>query len=149
MASFLSTSDTNWFSGAAVTWFDTFKRPIVIHKEPIKVIKNNTTPQLFGYGQNGQTTSQQITYTPRSQTFDAVIKYKSAQELELLGDIKAYSPDQNLVTIIVDTDAKDYIMKEKTEKIVFDGRSFNTISNASLKYFFSYQYYEFTLREIT
>lgn len=149
MASFLSSADESWFAGAADTWFDTFKRSIVIHKEPLQTIKTTTSTQLFGYGQNGQTTTQEIEYTPRSQSFEAVIKYKSNQELELLGDIKAYAPDNNLVTIIVKTAARDYISKDKTEKIVLDGRSFNPISNGTLKYYFSTTYYEFTLQEIT
>lgn len=149
MASFLSANDESWFAGAADTWFDTFKRTITVHKEPIKTIKNNITTQLFGYGQNGQTTSQQIEYTPRSQTFEAVIKYKNNQDLDLLPDIKAYVKESNYVIIIVKSAARDYITKEKTEKIEFDSKSFNMISAGTLRYYFSTTYYEFVLQEIT
>jgi Fe-S cluster assembly iron-binding protein IscA len=51
--------------------------------------------------------------------------------------------------MIVDSAAKDYIAKEKTEKIVFDGKSFNVISSGTVKYFFTKQYYEFIIKEIT
>lgn len=149
MASFLSAADETWFANTADTWFDTFKRSIIVHKEPLKTIKNNTTTQLFGYGQNGQATSQQIEYTPRSQTFEAVIKYKNNQDLELLPDIKAYVKESNYVVIIVKSDARDYITKEKTEKIEFDNKSFNMVSAGTLKYYFSTTYYEFILQEIT
>lgn len=149
MASFLSASEEAWYAAQADTWFDTFKRPIVVHKEPVKTIKNNTTSQLFGYGQNGQTTSQEIEYTPRNQSFDAVIKYGSNQDLDIVGDIKAYVTSQNLVTIIVKPNTRDYINRDKTEKIVFDSKSYNTVSNGTLKSFFSAIYYEFILQEIT
>lgn len=149
MSSFLSASEEAWYAAQANTWFDTFKRQITVHKEPLKTIKNNTSPQLFGYSQNGQTTNQEIEYTPRSQSFYAVIKYGSDQDLDLLGDIKAYVTSQNLVSVIVDTSTRNYINKDKTEKIVFDEKSYNTISNGKLKSFFSAIYYEFILQEIT
>lgn len=149
MASFLSASEENWFAEQADIWFDTFKRNIVVHKEPIKNIKITNSNQLFGYGQAGQANSQQIEYTPRSQSFDAVIKYGSNQDLDIVGDIKAYVTSQNLVSIIVKPNAKEYINKDKTEKIVFDSKSYNTISNGALKSFFSAIYYEYILQEIT
>lgn len=149
MASFLSATEESWYADQADTWFDTFKRTIVVHKEPLQTIKTSTTPQLFGYGQAGQTTSQQIEYTPRSQSFEAVIKYGSNQDLDLAGDIKAYVTSQNFVSIIVKPTTRDYLNKDKTEKIVFDGKSFNTISNGTTKSFFSVIYYEFVLQEIT
>jgi len=149
MASFISANDEAWFSEAATEWFDTFKRIITVHKEPIKKIKNNIDTQLFGYGQNGQSTSQQIEYIPRSQDFYAVVKYNNNQDLNLIADINAYVASQNYVTMIVDSTARDYIVKEKTEKIVFDGKSFNVISNGTVKYYFTKQYYEFIIKEIT
>ena len=149
MASFISPNDEAWFSQAATQWFDTFKRIITVHKEPIKKIKNNTNTQLFGYGQQGQSNSQQIEYVPRSQDFYAVIKYNNNQDLNLLTDIQAYVASQNYATMIVESTTKDYIVKEKTEKIIIDNKSFNVISNGTLKYYFSKQYYEFILQEIT
>lgn len=149
MSSFISAGDEAWFSEMATQWFDTFKRQITIHKEPIKKIINNIDTQLFGYGQQGQTNSQQIEYIPRSENFNAVVKYGNNQDLNLLPDINSYVTAQNYVTMIVDYTARDYIIKEKTEKIVFDGKSFNVISNGTVKYFFSKEYYEFILKEVT
>jgi len=149
MASFISANDEAWFSEAATQWFDTFKRLITVHKEPIKKIKNNIDTQLFGYGQQGQASSQQIEYIPRSQDFYAVVKYANNQDLNLLVDIQSYVASQNYATMIVDSMARDYITKEKTEKIAFDGKSFNVISNGTAKYYFTKEYYEFIVKEIT
>jgi len=149
MASFISANDEAWFSEAATQWFDTFKRLITVHKEPIKKIKNNIDTQLFGYGQQGQANSQQVEYIPRSQDFYAVVKYGNNQDLNLLPDINSYVTAQNYATMIVDSTARDYIAKEKTEKIAFDNKSFNVISNGTLKYYFTKQYYEYIVKEIT
>ena len=86
---------------------------------------------------------------PRSENFYAVINYGNNQDLNLLPDINSYVAAQNYVTMIVDSTARDYITKEKTEKIAFDGKSFNVISNGTLKYYFTKQYYEFIINEIT
>lgn len=149
MADFLSSTDKKWFADSATAWFDTFKRQITIHKEPIKTIKNNINTQLVGYGQNGQTKSEQIQYTPRNQNFYAVIKYNNNQDLNLISDINAYVTSQNYTSIIVDSNARNYINKDKTEKITFDDKSFNVISKGTTKYYFLIEYYEYVLQEIT
>ena len=50
--SFLNSSDQSWFEEAADTWFETFKKSIVVNKEPIKNIVQNTTNQMLGYDEN-------------------------------------------------------------------------------------------------
>jgi hypothetical protein len=71
--SFLTSSDQSWYEEAIDTWFETFKKSIVVHKEPIKNIVQNTMNQMLGYQEDSNLVD--YTYTPRSQAFDAVIKY--------------------------------------------------------------------------
>ena len=92
--SFLSSSDRSWFEEAADTWFETFKKSITVNKEPIKNIVQNTTNQMLGYDENSNIVD--YTYTPRNQTFDAVIKYSTNENLQENPDIKLKFPDQQV-----------------------------------------------------
>ena len=128
--SFLSASDQSWYENAVDTWFETFKKQIVVHKEPIKNIIQNTTNQLLGYEENSNIVD--YTYTPRNETFDAVIKYNPTDNLEENPEIKIKFIDQ-LVQIYVKQDARDYISTDRTEKITLDNKIFN-ISSTFLNY---------------
>jgi hypothetical protein len=142
--SFLNSNDQAWFEEAVDTWFETFKKSIIVHKEPIKNIVQNTTNQLLGYEENSNISN--YTYTPRSQIFDAVIKYNPTENLEESPEIKIQFPHQ-VVMIYVKEAAKDYINTDITEKISFDGREFNKISTSIAKHYQNKTYYVYYLRE--
>jgi hypothetical protein len=142
--SFLSASDQSWYENAVDTWFETFKKQIVIHKEPIKNIVQNTTNQLLGYEENSNIVD--YTYTPRNQTFDAVIKYNPTDNLEENPEIKIKFIDQ-LVQIYVKEDARDYINTDRTEKITFDNKIFNIHSTSIAKHYQNATYYMYYLKE--
>jgi hypothetical protein len=142
--SFLSTSDQSWYENAVDTWFETFKKQIIVHKEPIKNIVQNTTNQLLGYEENSNIID--YTYTPRNATFDAVIKYNPTDNLEENPEIKIKFIDQ-LVQIYVKQDAKDYISKDRTEKITFDDKTFNIYSTSITKHYQAATYYMYYLKE--
>ena len=69
--SFLNNNDKTWYQDAVDTWFETFKKSITVNKQPIKNIVQNTTNQMLGYDENSNIVD--YTYTPRNQSFDAVI----------------------------------------------------------------------------
>jgi hypothetical protein len=142
--SFLNSNEKNWFADAADTWFETFKRSIIIHKEPIKNIVQNTTSQMVGYDESSNIVD--YSYTPRNQTFDAVIKYKSDDGLILDEETKLKFLDQS-VLIYVGEEAKDYINEDKTEKISFDGKDFNINSSSIVRNYFTKNYYIYFLKE--
>ena len=50
MASLISDTEKNNLTGIFGDIFDTFKRTIVIHKEPKRVVGTINTASLFGYG---------------------------------------------------------------------------------------------------
>jgi hypothetical protein len=144
--SFLSSSDQSWFGEAADTWFETFKKPIIVHKEPIKNIVQNTTNQILGYDENSNIID--YTYTPRNQSFYAVIKYNPTDNLALDKELNIKITDQP-VMIYVNTDAKNYIDKDITEKITFDGKDFNIYSSSIAKHYQNKTYYVYYLKETT
>lgn len=142
--SFLSSNDQSWYENAIDTWFETFKKTIVVNKEPIKVITQNTTNQMLGYEENSNIID--YTYTPRNQTFEAVIKYNDKENLEENKEIKIKFVDQ-LVEIYVKKDCADYINTDITENISFDGKIFNVYSTSIVKHYQNKTYYVFYLRE--
>ena len=142
--SFLSSSDQSWYEEAVDTWFETFKKSIVVHKEPIKNIIQNTMNQMLGYQEDSNLVD--YTYTPRSQTFDAVIKYNPTDNLEENTEIKLKFTDQP-VMLYVKSDAKNYIDTDTTLKISFDGKEFNLYSTSIAKQYQGKTYYVYYVKE--
>jgi hypothetical protein len=142
--SFLNSTDKTWFEDAADTWFETFKKTITVHKEPIKNIIQSTTNQMLGYQEDSNMID--YTYTPRNESFDAVVKYNPIDNLQENLEIKIKFIDQS-VEIYVKEDAKNYINTDKTEKITFDGKTFNLFSTSIVKNYFDNNYYVYYLKE--
>ena len=92
--SFIGAGDQTWYEDAADTWFETFKKSIIVNKEPIKNIVQSSPNQMLGYDENSNIVD--YTYTPRNQTFDAVIKYSTSENLQENPDIKLKFPDQQV-----------------------------------------------------
>lgn len=145
-SSFLSANDQTWYENAIDTWFETFKKSIIVHKEPIKNIVQSTTNQMLGYDENSNIID--YTYTPRSQSFYAVIKYNPTDNLTTDKEINIKLTDQP-VMIYVQNDAKKYIDTDKTEKITFDGKDFNVYSSSIAKHYQNKTYYVYYLKETT
>jgi hypothetical protein len=144
--SFLNSNDQTWYEDAIDTWFETFKKPIVVHKEPIKNIVQNTTNQILGYNEDSNIVD--YTYTPRNQSFYAVIKYNPTDNLTNDKEINIKITDQP-VMIYVQNDAKKYIDTDTTEKITFDGKDFNVYSSSIAKHYQNKTYYVYYLKETT
>ena len=145
MASLILSSEIAAYKQAINDHFDTFKRSITVHKQPIKNILQNTTNQLLGYEENSNVVD--YTYTPRNQSFDAIINYNLAKEnLQIDNEIKLKFPNQ-IVEIKVKENAKNYINQDITEKITFDNKTFNLISADVIKNYQGLIYYVFYLKE--
>ena len=77
MASLISDTEKNNLTGIFGDIFDTFKRTIVIHKEPKRVVGTINTASLFGYGDPAE--SVNYTYVPQSGVYSATIRYNLDQ----------------------------------------------------------------------
>jgi len=142
--SFLSAGDENWYENALDTWFETFKKIIIVNKEPIKNIVQNTQNQMLGYEETSNIID--YSYTPRNQSFDAVIKYNPMDNLKEDLEIKIKFTNQP-VEIYVKEDAKNYIDTDKTENISFDGKIFNIFSTSITKHYQNNTLYVYYLKE--
>ena len=130
MPSLISETEKNNLTGIFNDIFDTFKREIVVHKEPKRVVGTINTASLFGYGDPAD--SVNYTYIPQSGVYSATVRYNLDQTQDTLGDIPSYVSEGG-VFIKVQKPAKDYINKGKTEKITFDNKSFKVVSEDANK----------------
>lgn len=145
MGSLILSSEIAAFQQAVNDHFDTFKREITVHKEPIKNIVQTTTNQMLGYQEDSNIVD--YTYTPRSQNFYAIIKYNiKGENLPIDNELKLRFPDQ-FVEIKVQEDAKNYINQDKTEKVTFDNKAFNIVSSSVVKNYLGLSYYVYYLKE--
>jgi len=142
MPSLISNTEKNNLTGIFNDIFDTFKRQIVVHKEPKRVVSSINTAAIFGYGD--PSSSVNYTYVPQSGIYDATIRYNLDQTQETLGDIPQYVSEGG-VYIKVQQEARDYINKGKTEKVTFDGKSFKVISEDANKSFLNSKFYVYKL----
>ena len=142
MPSLISETEKNNLTGIFNDIFDTFKRDIVVHKEPKKVISQINTSSLFGYGDPAS--SVNYTYQPVSGVFQATIRYNLEQETERLGDIPS-QVSVGGVFIKVQETARDFINKGKTEKVTFDNKSFKVISEDANKSFLNSKFFVYKL----
>ena len=73
MATLLSSAEISGITGIFGDIFDTFKRDVVIFKEPKKVISSINTENIFGYGEPSNAVN--YSYVPQSGTYPAKIRY--------------------------------------------------------------------------
>jgi len=143
MPSLLSDIEITNATGVMGDLFDTFSRPIIVYKEPKKIINQVATNSLPGYG--AAAIKQNITYIPVSGSFPAKVKYNPKQELELLPELKS-RVSKGVVKIRVERNARDFIVNNgKTEKIIIDNKSYNVVTDDTVKRFLTSEYFVFFL----
>ena len=147
MADLLSATDKLFFQNVLGDIFDTFKREIIVHKEPKKKIINPAVELYAGYAETSR--PDNIEYILESETFSALVSYA-----DNLGQTKNKSIDEintkvqkGTLRIKVQQEASDYILNGRTENVEIDGKKFNVITQDSIKYFFGLRWFVFYLEE--
>lgn len=147
MADLLTSTDKQFFQNVLGDIFDTFKRDILVHKEPKKKIINPAVELYAGYAESSR--PDNIEYVLESKSFSALVSYA-----DNLGQTKSKSVDEinakvqtGTLRIKVQQEARDYIRSGRTENIEIDGKKFNVITKDSVKYFFGLRWYVFYLEE--
>lgn len=145
MASLISAEEINNFHQAINDHFDTFKRLITVHKTPVKrIIISTANPQIVGY--QTDSVEEQIEYVSQSENFYAIVKYEDSNNQDLVEQIQIKTKNP-IISIKVKSDARNYMLNGKTEKITFDDKSFNVVSADIVKNYQGLKYYLFYLEE--
>lgn len=144
MPSLVTDNEITVFTGDFKNLFDTFKRQIIVHKEPKKVVTSLSTTLYAGYRPQNQTKTE---YIPQTGIYDAMISYKDDAESENWNDVKL-SYIQGDARIKVENPAYQFIEAGgKTEAIEFDGMKFNLTSSPAVKNFFGFKLYVYHLEK--
>jgi hypothetical protein len=149
MANLLSQSQISSFTGIFGDHFDTFAdhNEIVVFKEPIKNIvfaTPNTSPGYPNYN-NENLSENQVTYTPVSGVYNAIVRHKKNNKFEFLPETRAVFFDGD-IAIKVKQDARDYILQGRTENITINGRKYTISSDEWVQNFLGLKYYYFGLK---
>ena len=144
MASLISDSVKAEFANVLGDHFDTFKRTITVHREPVKSVSNVQNNALHGYGDAAD--NGNITYITQKQEFDALVSYGNQQTENSteVGTLEA-----GTVKIKVKQDAADYIKGGKVEKIEVDGQTFNKVTDDKVQNYLGAVFYIFYLKATT
>jgi len=141
MASLIPEEERPLFAQTLVNHFDTFKRSITVHKEPIKSIGSTSNVPFAGYGEDAE--EENVTYIPQKKDFEAIVTYANEQT-EVSTQVGIY--DKGTVRIKVQEEAATYINNGITERIDIDGRSFNKVTDSKIQNYLGTMFYIFYLQ---
>ena len=142
MASLITSEEKAILTGTFQDVFDTFKREIIIYKEPKETISDISESLIFGYEDSNSTN---YTYTPVSGSFYGTVRYNDLQEED-------FQPTMNMdiskgvVRIKVQKEAKDFIEEGKTDRIEVDDKTFDIISDVAVKRFLDSEFFVYYLQ---
>lgn len=153
MSSLVSNNEKNTTNQIFESIFDTWSRPIIIHKEPLKTqILPENSESIFGFGQTQS--SELFTFTPVTGVFPAMIKYQSKFGSKGVDDLfqtelNTYISDAP-VSIKVRKDCSDFILDNKTERIEVDGLSYILkVATPNPQIFWNTEYFIYDLERKT
>jgi hypothetical protein len=143
--SFISPTVAASFSKDYDDFFVYFSRPFVVHKEPIKVLESIQSPTMYGYGSSSD--SANYTYIPVNATFDGRIYYNNAKDIDAVNSDLKLVFARGDVTLKVKQNARDYIANGRTIKLEFDGKTWNVITEDTVKKYLNNTYYVYGLEQ--
>ena len=145
MASLITSGEAAALTGIFNDIFDTFKREIVVWKEPIKTVA--TVDDSFMYGYDIPSNVVNYTNSAVSGVFDAVVKYNDQMSKGYDPDLGSYLPEGK-VRIKVKPATMRFIESGHTERIDFDEKSFDIKSMKTPKKFLGNEYYVYHLETV-
>lgn len=144
MAGYLTNININTCTGAYEKHWQTFKKQIIILKEPTKTIvtSNTNNSPIFGYTEESQPETS-FTYTTVTGVYDAQVTVDLNQKTVELEEAKNMV-GQGRVRIKVKQDCRDFIEDgRKTEAIQYGGQTYNAITFDGLQDFFGLKFFTY------
>lgn len=147
MASLLTSTEIASVTGAIGDSFDTFKKEIVVFKEPIRTVSDLNVSFLYGYEKEYKQNTN-YTYTPVSGVYDAlVISNANPATDAFIDEAKIEVPD-NEIKIKVEKPARDFIKNGmKNERVVIDNRDYYINGSDKKVNILTKDYYVFKLTD--
>jgi hypothetical protein len=143
MASLISDSEKGNLVNIFQDIFDTFKREVIVYKEPVQIVQQINLENIFGYGPASNQTNYE--YTPVFKKINAVVRYSKNHQFNDIEEGSILYPTGDL-SIKVEKAGRDYIKEGKTEKIVIDNKTFNLDGQEVIQRFLNSEYYIFNLK---
>lgn len=127
--------------------------PITIHKEPIKTVISSPNSPLYGYGDDAQSTNEEITYTAVNSIFSGQIitpnSPKSRGNQAYFDSKLALDPNSAYLRT-ANKNVYNYLFDgRKTEKIEAEGVTYNFKNKFQVQNFLSLEFYFFELEATT
>jgi hypothetical protein len=146
MASLLTSTEIASVTGAIGDNFDTFKREIVVYKEPIRTISDLNVSFLYGY--DTEYKESNYTYTAVSGVYSGLVISNSAVATnDMIDGAKIEIPD-NEIKIKVEKEARDFIRNGmKTERVVIDDKDYYVNGSDKKVSLLTKDYYVFKLTD--
>jgi hypothetical protein len=144
--SFIDEKTAASFSAEMESYFDYFSREFIVFKEPIKVLVQPQSPNLFGYGSSSN--AENYTYIPVTGIFKGRVEYTINK-----GNVDAVNPELKVIfakgdmMLITKKPARDFILNGNTIKIEADEKTFNIISQDIPRPYLNNIYYAFILEQ--
>jgi len=148
LSNLLTSSDATMLSGIFANHFPLFSFDsnnfITVVKQPIQTINNPNENVLPGYGADVLNVTD-ITYAPPvTGVFPAIIIYPHTLNSSQFGQLK-FEIDDNQVIIKVQNDAKDFMIRDLTQRIIIDEQFYNMELTYSVQSYLGLKYYYFKL----
>ena len=146
MGRLLTSTEIASLTGAIGDSFDTFKKEIVVFKQPIRTIADLNVSFLYGY--DTEYKKSNYTYTPVSGVYNAlVISNASPATDAFIDEAKIEVPD-NEIKIKVEKEARDFIKNGmKNERVVIDDRDYYINGSDKKVSMLTKDYYVFKLTD--
>lgn len=143
MPSLIPEAQREVLTGALMDHFDTFKLSLIVWRHPKETVTNiNTATAYHGYRQAQRQT--EVTLTPQSGVFEAIIVEEDKQKEQNLGAVPL-ATEKGMVRVKVKQDARDYINEQTVERIDFNDASFNLAGEEKTANYLGLKFYIFHL----
>jgi hypothetical protein len=143
--SFINAAAAASFSKDYDDFFVYFSRPFIVHKEPIKIVEQMQNAPLYGYGSSSDPVN--YSYIPVNAEFNGRIFYNNSKDADAVNSDLKLVFARGDVTLKVKQNARDYIANGKTIKLEFDGKTWNIITEDTVKKYLNNTYYVYGLEQ--